>query len=99
MRRKKVIHCGRCDSPATWYRKGKNHRVLLCGRCGVIASNPAPLAALAVPALSAAGSWAMGKMSKKGEEAGERQVIVTDSKDRPNYGERVVNQVMRSEGL
>jgi len=97
-KKKKQIHC-RCGSEANWYKKGKNHRVLICNRCGMIANNPAPLLAMAASALAPTliekGSEFIGGGKKK--EGGG--VIVTDSKDRPNYGERVINQVMRSEGL
>ena len=99
MRKKKQIHC-RCGSPAEWYKKGKNHRVLICARCGMIANNPAPLIAaglsMAAPYVIEKGAQLLGGKKK---DAGDSQVIVTDSKDRPNYGERVINQVMRSEGL
>ena len=100
MRKKKQIHC-RCGSPADWYKKGKNHRVLICARCGMIANNPAPLIAaaarVAAPFAISKGAELLGIGGKKDEK--ERDVIITDSKDRPNYGERVINQVMRSEGL
>ena len=99
MRKKKQIIC-RCGSAAEWYKKGKSHRVLICARCGMIANNPAPLIAAglaaAAPYVIEKGASLLGGSKKN--TPGEN-VIITDSKDRPNYGERVINRVMESEGL
>jgi len=38
--KKRQFHCERCASPCEIYKKGKNHRVLVCPRCGVLATNP-----------------------------------------------------------
>lgn len=37
---KRQFHCEKCNSPCTIYKKGKKHRVLVCPRCGVLATNP-----------------------------------------------------------
>jgi len=49
-RKKKQIHCVETGLPCDWYRKGKNHRVLVRADGKVIANNPLPLAALALTA-------------------------------------------------
>lgn len=46
-KRKRQFHCERCHSPCEIYKKGKNHRVLVCPMHGVIATNPGPLIAAA----------------------------------------------------
>jgi len=72
MKKKKQIYC-QCGMPANWYKKGKNHRVLVCNSCGIIANNPIPLLAigasmLAKPALKA-GLKMLGRTAA--EKAGE----------------------------
>lgn len=100
MSKKKQIYC-RCGGTASWYKKGKNHRVLVCSSCGIIANNPIPL-------LMAAASYLAPKIIEKvSEKVSEKKptqrdatpVIFTDSKDKPNYAERVINQVMKQEGI
>lgn len=49
-RKKKQIHCVETGLPCEWYRKGKNHRVLVRADGKVIANNPLPLAAIAATA-------------------------------------------------
>lgn len=39
-RKKRQFHCEKCGSPCEIYKKGKNHRVLVCPQCGVLATNP-----------------------------------------------------------
>jgi len=39
-RAKHNFHCEKCASECTIYKKGKNHRVLVCPKCGVLATNP-----------------------------------------------------------
>lgn len=39
-KQKHQFHCEKCNSGCTIYRKGKKHRVLVCPRCGVLATNP-----------------------------------------------------------
>lgn len=39
-RAKHTFHCDKCANPCTIYKKGKNHRVLVCPSCGVLATNP-----------------------------------------------------------
>ena len=36
---KNTFFCDRCDSPCMIYRKGSSHRVLICPKCGVLATN------------------------------------------------------------
>lgn len=102
-RARKNIYCERCNNTAHWYKRGRKSRVLVCdGNCGVIAHNPVPKAPH-IWGLKKAGEY-VGLLDKEDNSKGGggssgRQHIVTDSKDRPNYSERVINQVMRSEGL
>ena len=36
---KHTFYCDACHSPCMIYKKGKAHRVLVCPRCGVLATN------------------------------------------------------------
>lgn len=58
---KRTFHCERCGNPCTIYKKGKNHRVLVCPQHGVIATNPLPLLAMAAPAAISAVSGLLSK--------------------------------------
>lgn len=96
--RKHQFHCEKCGSPCEIYKKGKKHRILVCPTCGVLATNPLPLLAgmlagkaikTGVKAVSSAVGMVTGKKDKKESDV---QKIITDSKDKPNYGERVVNK-------
>lgn len=51
MKKKHVFHCAKCNSPTQIYKKGKGHRVLICPKCGILASNPLPLLAMAASSL------------------------------------------------
>lgn len=48
--KKRQFHCEKCGNPCEIYKKGRKHRVLVCPKCGVIATNPLPLAAIAAAA-------------------------------------------------
>lgn len=39
-RKKRSFRCNMCQSECTIYKKGRKHRVLVCPRCGVLATNP-----------------------------------------------------------
>jgi len=100
MAKKRQIYC-KCGSPADWYKKGHKHRVLICNSCGLIANNP-------IPFLAIAGSMAVKKgiemispdhTNKPPLQKDKSQLIFTDSKDKPNYSERVINEVMKTERL
>ena len=39
-RKTHVFHCSHCDNACMIYKKGKAHRVLVCPKCGVLATNP-----------------------------------------------------------
>ncbi len=43
---KKHIYCQKCGNICNWYKKGKNHRVLVCPKCGILAHNPIPWATI-----------------------------------------------------
>ena len=67
-KRKHQFHCERCGSGCEIYKKGKGHRVLVCPRCGILATNPLPLLALGAQAVgSAIASKVMGGGEKKKE--------------------------------
>jgi hypothetical protein len=40
MAKKHLWHCERCGNECMIYKKGKNHKVLVCPHHGVIATNP-----------------------------------------------------------
>ena len=44
---KRQFHCEKCGSGCNIYKKGKNHRVLVCPTCGVLATNPLSLKGIA----------------------------------------------------
>jgi hypothetical protein len=63
MAKKHSFHCQTCGEECTIYKKGKGHRVLVCPKCGVLATNPIKLGGIVgkafkvakfVPALSTA---------------------------------------------
>jgi len=95
VRKKRQLHCGKCGNAADFYKKGRGHRLLVCPKCGVIASNPLPLAAIAMaaPAILEGAKGLMGGDKKTAQEAG-RQKIVTDSLDKPNKAERYVKMAL-----
>jgi len=41
--RKHQFHCQFCGLPCDIYKRGKSHRVLVCPKCGVLATNPGTL--------------------------------------------------------
>lgn len=66
-------HCGHCGSPC-YLTKGKGkHRFLICPRHGVIANNPLPLLAAAVPLAMKYGGQAVKSLSgrSRGGEAAQ----------------------------
>lgn len=111
MRKKKVLHCV-CGMPTQTYKKGKGHRIILCPSCGVIATNPIPLAlaaaSLAAPVakkLAVAGLKRLGRTAvekvvsssesgipQEGAPSSSKVFHVTDSRDRPNMRERIINR-------
>lgn len=56
MAKKRVWYCGTCYSPCQTYKKGK-HRVIICPKCEVIASNPIPLAFAGMGIAKGIGAW------------------------------------------
>lgn len=75
MAKKHQFHCSACGSEADIYKKGKNHRVLVCQKCGVLASNPIPLllagavstAIKYAPSAISAGKKVLGSIDKGNE--------------------------------
>lgn len=101
--KKRVFHCSKCDSPCEIYKKGKGHRVLVCPQCGIIASNPLPLIVGAGMALAKSGlakkaigavSGLVGGKNESSPQSPSRQVIISDSLDKPNKGERYVKMAL-----
>ena len=80
MKRKRQFHCNLCDSPCEIYKRGRSHRVLVCPNCGILATNPLPLAALGLAAkvggkaLKGAGKL-VGIKGKEEKAAGEKPAI------------------------
>jgi len=98
MVKKRQFHCQTCGNPCETYRKGRKHKVLICPHCGVIATNPLPLALLAAaPSIIEGVSGIFGKKKKKAgkeEEEGGSKRIFYDSADKPNKGERYVKMAL-----
>ena len=40
MGKKKGFHCHSCGLPCEIFKKGRKHKVLVCPKCGVLATNP-----------------------------------------------------------
>jgi len=95
-RKKHQFHCEKCQSPCEIYKKGKKHRVLVCPKCGVIATNPLPLALIAALAPTII-EGVSSLISKPKSSKSERQT--TEGGNLPTYkprntitkGERYVN--------
>ena len=112
---KNTFYCENCDSACLIYKKGKSHRVLVCPKCGVLATNgkgvlksvakratrgvigEIPGASLVMEGLGLAGDIKKGMKTSKTAQKAEVQRIVTDSKDKPNQGERIINKVLYGE--
>jgi len=113
---KHSFYCEKCNSPCLIYRKGKNHRVLVCPQCGVLATNgkaklagkiakragkailgEVPGASLVMEGLGLAGDIKKGLKTGNTGKGSEVQRIITDSKDKANYGERTINKVLYGE--
>ena len=97
--RKHQFHCQRCGSPCEIYRKGKNHRVLVCPNCGVLATNPTvagkllKIGASLIPGVGGVASALIGgiqdnKAEKKPKEHTEHHY----QSHTPTYGERAINK-------
>jgi len=107
-KRKHQFHCQNCTSPCDIYKKGKNHRVLVCPNCGVLATNPKVGKLLAkrgakallgeIPGASlimeGVGAVSDIRKNKKGNETDLPRKIISDSLDKPNRGERTINRVL-----
>ena len=76
MKKKHNFHCQHCSAECSIYKKSKNHRVLVCPNCGVLATNPTVAGNLLrigagfIPAVGGLASTAIGaiqdaKASKK----------------------------------
>lgn len=44
MAKRHKFHCAKCNSECAIYKRGKGHRVFVCSRCGILATNPINLA-------------------------------------------------------
>lgn len=91
MKKKRQFHCEKCGSPCEIYKKGKKHRVLVCPKCGVIATNPLPLmaGALALKGVKAGASMlGIGGKSKDTEKP-TTQKIININRDEFDTEERV----------
>lgn len=75
--KRKQFHCQTCGNPLEIYRKGKSHRVLVCPSCGIVATNPLPLLAMALPSLLKAGKNILGT---KSDTSGEVKTQIASKK-------------------
>lgn len=64
MSRRHKMFC-KCGQEITVVKVKRGHKHYVCPGCGIIASNPLPLAALALPAAKVAGSWLAWKAMDK----------------------------------
>lgn len=87
-KKKHQFHCQSCGSPCEIYKKGKGHRVLICPNCGVLATNPLPLMAVAAAAkgLSLAKTLIGKKKTAEKKETSDKPVVYRDTFD---TGERM----------
>ena len=96
MKAKKGVYCGLCHNKLTIAKKGK-HKYYICPIHNIIAYNPIPLlatlAASVAPTIIEKGSELFSKKSTPRQEAAS-QIIKTDSLDKPNERERVINKVL-----
>lgn len=89
MKQKRQFHCEKCGSPCEIYKKGKKHRVLVCPKCGVIATNPLPLIAGAIAGKALkAGASMLGIGGSKTEKP-QSQIIKNVYVDNYSAEERV----------
>jgi hypothetical protein len=97
-RNKHIFHCHQCGSATTTYKKGKKHRILVCPNCGILATNPLPLAALAAAAAPSLIEGAINLIGNKktpktrlsdGESPILPRTIKYDNLDKPNMAERI----------
>lgn len=96
-KKKHVFHCSECGSACEIYKKGKNHRVLICPKCGILATNPLPLLAMAAPYALSAAKKLLSKKSEQSEISQSprtTQKVISDSLDLPNKNERYVKMAL-----
>jgi len=111
-KKKHAFHCEKCDSECMIYRKGRAHRVLVCPKCGVLATNGKFKDTL--KGSPGGKMWGYTKKNLGGLEerwlgtdllglqaplSNEGAVPTTQCRSGPKYSERVINRVMQSEGL
>lgn len=91
--KKRAFHCEKCGNACTIYKKGKKHRVLVCSQCGVIASNPLPLALLAAaaPALIEGATSLLSKKSEQTNRSNAPPRVKALPNHSPTKAERYVN--------
>ena len=111
---KNTFYCDNCDSPCMIYRKGSRHRVLVCPKCGVLATNgkagktllkrgakavlgEIPGASFIMEGVGAVSDIKKGMKTSKSPPLSEKQRIITDSADKPNQSERIINKVLYGE--
>ncbi len=97
-KRKHQFHCQYCGSGCEIYKKGKGHRVLVCPNCGVLASNPLPLLAAALPLagklLKGAGKVVGLGGKDKDKTVTPAQTIIKDEKERYDYKEFLLKEAL-----
>jgi len=102
---KNTFYCEKCNHPCMIYKKGKNHRVLVCPDCGVLATN-----GLAGKGLKRLGKAVIGevpfastliegagfvgdiKRNKKEKKTTSETPFVKMESGEPSKSERIINQ-------
>lgn len=109
MKKKHPFLCEICNSECMIYKKGKSHRVLVCPRCGVLATNgklgkiakrglkavvgEIPGASLVMEGLGLVGD--LSKKDKPKQEATAKTPIVRDERGKYNYKEFLFKEALK----
>jgi len=104
VKKKHIWHCGECHGDLFVTKKGKNTKYLYCPNCAkqVAYFNFVGMA-LTAGTLAVKGVKALKKLKGAGDVLGavsgnsnkqpmEKQYIISDSKDKANMGERIINK-------
>lgn len=87
--RKKRQYCS-CGREVFTYKRGKSHKVTVCSSCGIIATNPLPLLALAAPAIAEGIGGLISGASTPKEEVKTKRDVPYFPKSRETSTDRLV---------
>jgi transcription elongation factor Elf1 len=98
-KKKRTFHCNDCGTPCTVYKKGKGHRILVCPKCGVLASNPLPLLAIGAAAAPYAIDAVKGLLTKRGKVKTQRETYPEASVGKPTCKRGIFEKAVMLEAL